>query len=66
MDWGLYVAVGRSKEDNSIVMAVDFNTIEDARNYIKKWKEDNLNDSLELKLEERTYEHYAFWNRTRN
>lgn len=65
MKWGLYVAVARSKEDNSIVRAVDFNTREEANNYIKKWKEVNPNNSVDLKVEECNYDHYEFWNRTR-
>ena len=66
MDWGIYIAVARSKEDNSIVSAVDFNTFEDALNYIEKEKEVNPDDSIDLKLEKCTYEHYAFWYRDRN
>lgn len=61
-----YVAVARSKKDNSIVRAIEFDTMEAARKYIKKLEEVNPEDSVYLKVEESTYEHYAFWNRTRN
>lgn len=60
-----YVAVARSKKDNSIVRAIEFDTMESARNYIKKLEEVNPNDSVYLKVEECADEHYAFWNRTR-
>ena len=46
--------------------SIEFNTVEDARNYIKKWKEVNPNNSVDIKVEECNYEHYEFWNRTRN
>lgn len=60
-----YVAVARSKKDNCIVRAVEFDTMEAARKYIKKLEEVNPEDSVYLKVEESTDEHYAFWNRTR-
>ena len=65
MEGKIYVAVARSKEDNSIVRAIDFNKMEDAYKYIKKWQEVNPSDSVYLKVEECKDEHYAFWNRTR-
>ena len=65
MQYKTYVAVARLKKDNSIVRAVDFNKMEDAYKYIKKWQEVNPEDSVYLKVEECTDEHYAFWNRTR-
>ena len=61
-----YVAVARSKKDNSIVRAVEFDTMEAARKYVKKWEEVNPEDSVYFKVEECTDEHYVFWNRTRN
>lgn len=61
-----YVAVARLKEDNSIVRAVEFDTMEAARKYVKKWEEGNPEDSVYFKVEESTYEHYNFWHRTRN
>ena len=60
-----YVAVARSKKDNSIVRAIEFDTMEAARKYIKKLEEVNPEDSVYLKVEECSDEHYAFWNRTR-
>lgn len=66
MQYKTYVAVARLKEDNSIVRAVGFDTMEAARKYIKKWEEVNPEDSVYFKVEEGTYEHYNFWNRTRN
>ena len=65
MQYKPYVAVARLKEDNSIVRAVGFDTMEAARKYIKKWEEVNPEDSVYLKVEECADEHYAFWNRTR-
>lgn len=65
MEGKIYVAVARLKEDNSIARAVGFDTMEAARKYIKKWEEFNPEDSVYLKVEECTDEHYAFWNRTR-
>lgn len=65
MDHKIYVAVARSKKDNSIVRAIDFNTLEAARKYVHIWEEVNPNDSVCLKVEECTDEHYNFWNRTR-
>ena len=64
MQYKTYVAVARLKEDNSIVRAVGFDTMEAARKYIKKWEEVNPEDSVYLKVEECSDEHYAFWNRT--
>lgn len=65
MEGKIYVAVARLKKDNSIVRAVDFNKMEAAYKYIKKWQEVNPSDSVYLKVEECKDEHYAFWNRTR-
>lgn len=58
-----YVAVARSKKDNSIVRAIDFNTSEDARKYLHMLEQVNPEDSVYLKVEECTDEHYGFWNR---
>lgn len=63
MGYNIYVAVARSKKDNSIVRAIDFNTSEGARKYIHMLQEVNPNDSVYLKIEECTNEHYAFWNK---
>ena len=63
MGYKTYVAVARSKKDNSIVRAIDFNTLEGARKYIHMLQEVNPNDSVYLKVEECTNEHYTFWNR---
>lgn len=65
MQYKSYVAVARLKKDNSIVQAIEFDTMEDAHKYIKKLEEVNPEDSVYLKVEESTYEHYDFWNRTR-
>ena len=65
MQYKSYVAVARLKKDNSIVRAIEFDTMEDAHKYIKKLEEVNPEDSVYLKVEECAYEHYAFWNRTR-
>lgn len=63
MEYKIYVAVARSKKDNSIVRAIDFNTSEDARKYLHMLEQVNPEDSVYLKVEECTDEHYAFWNR---
>lgn len=58
-----YVAVARSKKDNSIVRAIDFNTSEGARKYIHTLQEVNPEDSVYLRVEECADEHYTFWNK---
>ena len=63
MGYNTYVAVARSKKDNSIVRAIDFNTSEGARKYIHTLQEVNPEDSVYLKVEECAHEHYAFWNK---
>ena len=63
MEYKIYVAVARSKKDNSIVRAIDFNTSEDARKYLHMLEQVNPEDSVYLKVEECSDEHYAFWNR---
>lgn len=63
MGYKIYVAVARSKKDNSIVRAIDFNTSESARKYLHMLEQVNPEDSVYLKVEECTDEHYAFWNK---
>lgn len=63
MEYKIYVAVARSKKDNSIVRAIDFNTLQGARKYIRMLEQVNPEDSVYLKVEECSDEHYAFWNR---
>ena len=63
MGYKIYVAVARSKKDNSIVRAIDFNTSEDARKYLHMLEQVNPEDSVYLKVEECTDEHYTFWNK---
>lgn len=63
MRYKTYVAVARSKKDNSIVRAIDFNTSEDARKYIHMLEEVNPEDSIYLRVEECADEHYTFWNK---
>ena len=63
MCYNTYVAVARSKKDNSIVRAIDFNTSEGARKYIHTLEQVNPEDSVYLKVEECADEHYTFWNK---
>lgn len=63
MEYKIYVAVARSKKDNSIVRAIDFNTSEGARKYLHMLEQVNPEDSVYLKVEEFTDEHNAFWNK---
>ena len=63
MEYKIYVAVARSKKDNSIVRAIDFNTLQGARKYLHMLEQVNPEDSVYLKVEECTNEHYAFWNK---
>ena len=63
MGYNIYVVVARSKKDNSIVRAIDFNTSEGARKYLHMLEQVNPNDSVYLKVEECADEHYTFWNR---
>lgn len=66
MLYGNYVAVARLKQDNSIVAAYAFDKKEDALNYIPKLQKECSDDSLVFIVEDKDYEHFKFWNRTRN